>query len=74
MSSSSRVDTEKMLRTATKVWALLLVKMTFISVEEKYFRKYVTDAVVSVHDCYAGLILNDGHVCLLGAPTELYRG
>ena len=46
---------------------------TFISVDERWFRTYVTDAVGSVTDCYIAEVLNDGRIDNLGAPTKKYE-
>lgn len=45
------------------------VKKKIISVDEKWLRKYMTDALGSVHDSYVGPFLNYGHVSLLEVGT-----
>lgn len=73
-SSYRREAVKERTRTVTKVWTLPLGKKTIISVNEQWFRKYVTDAPDSTHDCYVVHILDDGHVSLLRVPIQLYEG
>lgn len=58
---------------ATKVMTLSSAKKKFISVEEEWFRSYVTDALRSVHGCYVRQILEDGSASLLGVPTHVFE-
>lgn len=72
-SEERRGSVMSMSRTATRVWTLPSVGKTFISVDERWFRTYVTDAVGSVTDCYIAEVLNDGQIDILGAPTKKYE-
>lgn len=62
-----------MVSTAIKVRTVLSLMKTFISINEEQFRKFVTDTTGSVHNCYVGRALNDGHIALLPVPTDLYE-
>lgn len=72
--SRTREAVKEVLRTAPRLWTLSLLKKTFILVHEVWFRKCVTDAFVSVHNCLVGHILDDRHVSLLGVPTQSFKG
>lgn len=56
--------------TTANVWTLTSVRKAFISVEERWFQTYVSDEIGAVNDCYAGPVLDHGHVELLGELTE----
>lgn len=62
-----------MSRTATKLSTLPLVKIMFTSVEEEWFRKYVTDVLGSVHNCYVGCNPDVVHAGSLKVPTEPFE-
>lgn len=62
-----------MSRTTTNVWTITLNRETYISVDERSFWTCVTDGFLSVHDCYVGRVLDDGHTESLGVPTERYK-
>lgn len=48
------------LGTVTKVWKLPSVSKTFMSVAERLFRTYMTDALAFTNHCYIGKVLEDG--------------
>lgn len=58
--------------TAAKVWTPPSVRNTLISMDEKCFQIYVTDALGSVNKCNFVHIPDDGPIALLGVPTEKY--
>lgn len=60
-------------RSATSKCTLSVVKRTIISVEERWFWTYVTDAHGSENDCCIGKILGDNHIDLLDEPAERYE-
>lgn len=47
--------------------------MTLKSVDERWFRAYVTEAIKSVNGCYFGHGSDEDHIALLGVPTERYE-
>lgn len=59
-------------RSSINALSLPFVKRTFLSVEERFFRTFVTEPLGSVNDCYEGQVIGDGHSDLLGAPTDRY--
>lgn len=44
-----------------KVCTLPLMKLSFISAEDKWYWTYVTDASPSLSNCNVGKLLSDGH-------------
>lgn len=62
-----------MFRTTTNAWKLSSVRKTYISVDERWLRTYVTDEPGSANDCYAEHVWDYGHVELPGVPTEKYK-
>lgn len=46
------------------------MKKTITSVNEEWFRKYVTDALGFEHDCYMVCVVDDGHISLLRIPLQ----
>lgn len=58
---------------ATNVWKLPSVKRTFILVEERRSRRYMTDKLGTVNDSYIKKVLDDGHAHLLGESTEQWE-
>lgn len=60
-------------RTATNVWKLPSVRNMFISVDQGWFETYMTEAFEYVNDCYAGQVIDDGHIALLVLLTETYE-
>lgn len=61
------------LRTVTNVWTPPLVRKTFISLNEKLYRTYVTDALGSAKNCFVESILDDVNNGLQGVPTERHE-
>lgn len=60
-------------RTGTNEHLLLTLRKTFILVDERWFRTYLTDAFGSVNDCYMGQVLDDVYNERLGVPTKTYE-
>lgn len=74
LSSEERGNTVMgMSMSATNVWPLPSVKGTFISVEDRWFRTYVNDALGAVNNCYIAQLRNDSNVGLLRGRKERYR-
>lgn len=74
-----RLGTEKsrdvvmsMLGMPTDVLILLFVWLMLISVDERWFRMHVIDALRSVTDRYVGQTLDEAYIELLGVPNERY--
>lgn len=59
---------------ATDSWKPPLVKRMFSSEDEKYFRKYLTNAFGSVHIWYVGHMHDDGRVSQVPVTTRSYEG
>lgn len=62
-----------MLITATILWTLLLVRKTFILVDESWLRTYVAYAHGSVEDCYNERFADGSPAELLGVPIKTYK-
>lgn len=50
------------------------MRKTFMSVDEKWFVRYLTDVRRSVKDCYIGVVLSDCLIILQGVQAERYEG
>lgn len=57
----------------TNVWTLSPMKITFIPVEECWYRTYMIDTLGPVDDRYVGYVLDDGHIDLLEKRVERYK-
>lgn len=49
-------------RLATTVWTALSVRKSFTSAADSRFRKYVTDGLGYVSECYVGQVVDDGDI------------
>lgn len=47
---------------ALKVWAISLENKSVITIDEEWFRTYVTDELGAVNDCYVAQVLDDGEI------------
>lgn len=63
----------KMSRTVTNVWTLTSVRKTSISVNGRWFRTYLTDALGPVTKSYVEQVLDEGHIQLQRISTEKYE-
>lgn len=74
-SGENRHTVEDFVTIATWQWKILFAKWTFISVEDRYFRTYVTAVQRSESDSYAGKIVNNEHNATRGTDwgTKLLK-
>lgn len=59
--------------TATSVCTPPSVRNTFISVDERWFRTYMTEALGSVEGCYVGQVLDNGEIKLLKSTERKHE-
>lgn len=55
--SAEKVDVFRMISSlATNVWTLLSVSLTFIVIDNRQLRIYVTDTLIFLSNCYLGKV------------------